>query len=505
MPLFRSLGRMIDAVAPNPMRRARAIWSNLNGVPLDTLGGILRQQMHGHQDHFDGRINHAEAMLEDVRLELCQWLELYQRLDRANRTVVHRTADHAFIVADSLARLDARVREARQPIAVVSVLPPLETGIANYTLRTFEASAVPVDVFAPLDGAAAYLAASRRLPSPSGPLAVFALEALSAALPMRNYAAVVWVLGNSNHHLPVIRLLRETRHLAPLAPTWVQLHDPVLFNLARFHAEEMDSDLASLLRAVVPNGIADADWAAVAEGDIQSIVTHTGLPARALLADVPLTGVIFHSRAARDLVLPDWPELAALEQRLLYLPVMEPFRPRSWRPGPAPRLGTFGYPAASKGTDLVMEAFRRLRTIHPGATLVIAGYNAALYATRNGLSGEPGVEVYDNPPMPKLVELMRGVDVALQLRTHNTGESSGVVPQLLSLDVPTVATAIGAFAEYDDAVRTVPIGCTAEHLLVATLEEAADPACRSEERRRYVETHRGRDFCAALLAAPPAG
>jgi glycosyltransferase involved in cell wall biosynthesis len=263
---------------------------------------------------------------------------------------------------------------------VVSVLPPAETGIANYTLRTFEASPVPVDVFAPLDGAAADLAASRRLPAPGGPLAVFALEAFSAALALRDYAAVVWVLGNSTHHLPVIRLLRETRHLPPLAPTWVQLHDPMLFNLARLHAEEMDSDLATLLRGVLRGDLPGAEWKLVARGDIRSVIDHPGLPLRVLLAGVPLHGVIFHSRAARDLVRPDWPELEGLAQLLLYLPVMEPFRPRPWTPGPAPRLGTFGYPAASKGSDLVIEAFRRLRATRPAARLVIAGYNAARYA-----------------------------------------------------------------------------------------------------------------------------
>jgi len=488
MQITRPLGRLLDAVAPSFARRLRTIWLNLNGVPLETLGGVLRQQMYAHQDHFDGRLNELRALIE-----------------RGARQTFKGGADPSFAIADSLARLEARRAAQPRPIAVVSVLPPAETGIANYTLRTFEASPVPVDVFAPLDGAAAYLAASRRLPAPGGPLAVFALEAFSAALALRDYAAVVWVLGNSTHHLSVIRLLRETRHLPPLAPTWVQLHDPVLFNLARFHAEEMDSDLATLLRGVLRGDLPGAEWKLVARGDIRSVIDHPGLPLRALLAGVPLHGVIFHSRAARDLVRPDWPELEGLAQLLLYLPVMEPFRPRPWTPGPAPRLGTFGYPAASKGTDLVIEAFRRLRATRPAARLVIAGYNAARYAAEHGLDAETGVEVHDNPPMPRLVELMRGVDVALQLRARNTGESSGIVPQLLSLDVPTVATAIGAFAEYGEAVRALPLGSDAEALLAAALEEAATPARRSDARRRYVETHGPDDFCAALLAATPAG
>lgn len=536
MSLTRSVGGVLDAVVPSLARRARTIWSNLNGVPLDNLGGVLRHQMYGHQDHLDGRLNLVEARLNDVRHQMHGQFNLIEaKLDEARHQMhsqrdyldgrfnfadakledarlglrarighVSHATDHAFLMADSLARLDARGREAGRPIAVVSVLPPLETGIANYTLRTFEASPAAVDIFAPLAGAASYLAASRRLPAAGGPIAVFALEALSAALPVRDYAAVIWVLGNSNHHLPVVRLMRETRHLAPLAPTWVQLHDPVLFNVARFHAEEVESDLAALLRAAVPEGIPGADWPAIATGDVSSIIDRPGLPVRALLAGVPLDGVILHSHAARDLILPDWPELTALQQQLLYLPVMDQFQPRPWTPGAAPRLGTFGYPAASKGTEIVVDAFRRLRAARPGATLVIAGYNAALYAAHNGLANEAGIEVHDNPPMPALVELMRGVDVAVQLRAQNTGESSGIVPQLLSLDVPTITTAIGAFAEYGDAVRTIPLGCGAQDLLAIALEEASGTVRRSEARRRYVETHGARDFCAAVLAAAPA-
>lgn len=282
MSITRPLGRMLDTVAPSVARRMRTIWRTLNGVPVDRLDGVLRQrtdalrhQMYGHQDHFDGRLSYAEAKLEALRIELGS------RIERAARLAGQGSRDRAFLVADSLARLESRAAGPGRPIAVVSVLPPLETGIADYSLRTYEASPAPVDLFAPFDGAAAYLAASRRLPRRGGPLAVFALEALSAALTLRDYAAVVWVLGNSNHHLPIIRLLRETRHLPPLAPTWVQLHDPVLFNLARFHAEEMDSDLAALLRGAAPGGLPGADWDLVATGDIGSVAAHPGLPLRA--------------------------------------------------------------------------------------------------------------------------------------------------------------------------------------------------------------------------------
>jgi hypothetical protein len=95
---------------------------------------------------------------------------------------------------------------------------------------------------------------------------------------------------------------------------------------------------------------------------------------------------------------------------------------------------------------------------------------------------------------------MDGVDVAVQLRTYNSGESSGIVPQLLSRDVPTIVSAIGAFAEYGVAVREMASGIGVRELGAAILDEAAQPARRQTARRSYVETHRPGDFCAALLS-----
>ncbi len=551
MGLTYTIGRLLERVAPSVARRLRDVWYTANGGRIETLAGILDQEMHGHRQHIDQRLNQIQAYLGTNHHDLDERLNRIQAhlstnhhdLDeRLNQIQAHLSTNHhdlgqrlnelqahldatdrrldtaqaaaarfnsrieetggtgaAFTVQDSLRRLEDAPRSSGPRIAVVSVLPPMQTGIAEYSLQTFEASPVPVDVFTPFPDAGAYMAAVHRLPRPGGPLAIHALETLSFALATRRYEAVIWALGNSAHHLPVLRLLRETRHLDPLAPHWVQLHDPALFHLTRLYADQIGVDPATLLRPAAVTAMPQADWPAVTRSDIRTIVGHIGLPARALFADLPLHGVILHSRAALDLLLPDWPELDRLQKRLLYLPVIDHFTPRIAPPGGGLRIGSFGYPSPYKGTDIILAAFRQLRRRRPEARLVLAGYNAARFSLDEGLGAEPGLEVYDNPPMKTLAELMDGVDVAVQLRTHNGGESSGIVPQLLSRDVPTLTSAIGAFREYGEAVRAMPVGCGPEALCAAILDEAAQPALRRAARRGYVETHSAADFCAALL------
>ncbi len=527
--LTHSVGRMLEALSPSVAAKARHAWYRLNGGRFDTFATIVEQRAQAQAEHLDRRFDLLSGLLEqsvqaqsehldrrsdllsglveqrvhelgdDLRGRLNSFEALASRLKQTSAR--HQDGSAAFMLSDSLTRLVARPVDADRRIAVVSVLPPLKTGVANYSLRIFQASPVPVDVFAPFDRAGPYLAATRQLPAAGGPVSIFALEALTEALTMRHYTAVVWVLGNSDHHLPVIRLMREMRHLPPLAPNLVQLHDPWLFNLARVYAEDVDSDLVSLLQAAVPSGLAGADWTAVAVGDISSLLAHPGLPVRALLADVPLRGVIVHSAAARamlrnDRLLPD--DLAVHD---LFLPVLDGFTEWDAARRPRLRIGSFGVPDPAKRTDLVVAAFRMLRQEHPDATLVLAGYHAAAYARAFGLAEEPGLEIHDNPGTERYRQLMASVDVAIQLRLRNMGESSGVIPQLLSHDTPTIVSAIGSFTEYGDAVTALPPESTASELYTAIADNLSTPGRRRAARRAYAEAHGPRAFCTALLAA----
>jgi SAM-dependent methyltransferase len=94
---------------------------------------------------------------------------------------------------------------------------------------------------------------------------------------------------------------------------------------------------------------------------------------------------------------------------------------------------------------------------------------------------------------------MSGVDVAVQLRAFDAGESSGIIPQLLASDVPTLVSPIGAMRDFGAAVRYVPQECDATQLAEVILEEAREPARGQADRDAYAQAHTPARFCLALL------
>ncbi len=477
MTATKLIGRAVSKVSPGLEARLKSIWYTINGR----------------------RFEDAEARRvaeEERRVAVEEWrfadLKNYLRSEG-------RTRETGFAVEHSANRLRQLGGLRGAGIAVVSVVPPADTGIANFTVRAFASGATPVDVFFPHDSAAEYLAVANRLGGPDAVINFFSLEALDVGLASRDYAAVVWVLGNSDHHIETAKLLRLTRHLPASVPSYIEIHDPVLLNLTARIAIAERTDISGLIQQSSGVDLGGVDWDRARRGDHRELLERgaTGIPA--LLNDVRFEGLILHSRAARDMVLRDWGGLDPARAHVLFHPVFEPFEDDARQhSGNAIRIGTFGVPAASKQTETVIEAFKLIRKSQPAATLLIAGFGAHAYSRACIPEEVPGLLIEDSPPTDRLLELMRGVDVAVQLRAVNTGESSGIIPQLLALNRVTIASSVGAFADYGDPVRYVRVGVNAEDLARAILEEAKDPARRAAHRKAYVEAHSPLRFMKSL-------
>lgn len=417
-----------------------------------------------------------------------------------------KPSDTSFAVQDSVERLKQLGHSLGTAVAVVSVVPPAQTGIANFTVKAFGAAGVPVDVYFPHYGAAPYLATVHRLTNPSSPLSYFSMEALDAGLAMRGYRAVIWVLGNSDHNVEVAKMLRTARHLPSPVPSWIEIHDPVMLNLASKVFRSEGHDIVHAIKESTSADLSDVNWSDVRRGEYGQLVERGVTGIRALLGGVPFRGLIFHSQAARDFALQDWPKLDPAKVNVLFHPVFYKFEQHGLSvPRSNLRIGSFGVPGNNKGTHMVVEAFRAVRRTHSEATLLLAGYGVAQYLRDEGLTDEPGLTFEESPSNERLLELMRSVDVAVQLRLKNTGESSGVLPQLVALDRPTVASAVGALAEHGDAVCYVPAGCSPEGVAAAILEESANPERRRKAREEYVISHSAPRFCEELLTMVGSG
>lgn len=415
MSATKLIGQVVSKVSPSLGSQLKSVWYTLNGR----------------------RFEDAEAR----RVAIDEWrfsdLKNYLRAEG-------RTRETSFAVQHSAGRLKQLGGLRGAGIAVASVVPPAETGIAHFTVRAFASGATPVDVFFPHDTAAEYLAVASRLCRDDSAINYFSLEALDLGLAMRDYAAVVWVLGNSDHHIETAKLLRLTRHLPASVPTYIEIHDPVLLNLTARIAVAERTDITALIQQSSGVNLAGVDWERARMGDHRELLDRgaTGIPA--LLNDVRFDGLILHSRAAREMVLRDWGGLDPARANVLFHPVFEPFEEDApQRRDKAIRIGTFGVPAASKQTDTVIKAFGLIRRTEPEATLLIAGFGAHAYAKAAIREEVPGLLIEDSPPTDRLLDLMRSVDVAVQLRAINTGESSGIIPQLLALNRVTIASSVG--------------------------------------------------------------
>lgn len=283
----------------------------------------------------------------------------------------------------------------------------------------------------------------------------------------------------------------------------MEIHDHFLFNIMikmterdgfsafKVFEEHLDvSDDAALKR------FRNGDYSDLIEKNFTGLSYIIGCSRR-------VAGIICHSEAASAIISRDKTLPSGIPIHPLFHPVLDDFRPRLSEKKREPNailIGSFGVPGGDKGSDLVIDAFRIIRKTLPSAQLIMAGYGAIQYVKRMididecAISGEEPENVED------FMKLMRECDVAVQLRRFNRGESSGVLPQLVSLDVPTVASRVGALAEFGDAVSYVGADAEAEEIAQAILRALADGGPRTSARAVYSNAHSVEKFRSRLLS-----
>lgn len=418
-----------------------------------------------------------------------------------HRPEAHQPSEAA--LQDSLGRIGASRAAYSGAIAVISAMPPMETGIANFTRSTFRHADYPVDIYTAHSNFFDY-ADNLHDPLLAGSnVRVFDLQALSHGRHKMKYAVEIYVLGNSRHNLESYRALRRTASSSGTKKVWVHIHDPCLLNILHLVSDTRER-FTGAIRTAYPDLAAGLDMAKAA--DDHRMLTRVGIMGvRAMLRGIQVDRFVVNSKAAGDLLRSDDPSLPPDRILQLFHPVFPVPRYRGEaRQGPT-LIGTFGVPSTAKRTELVIEAVRLLRQQISDATLLIAGYDAAAYAAQNGIETLPFVRIEDAPGDRTLLELMRSVDIAVQLRSSNLGESSGAVPQLLASGVPVIVTAVGSFVEYGDAVQVVPRSITAAELATILLTGLQSLEQRRHSVEQYVATHGPEKFCQQLVESLPSG
>ena len=343
-------------------------------------------------------------------------------------------------------------------IAVVGALPPAQTAIAPYTLSCLQSRSWRTDFFEANPGPV-FPADHDLLPGNR----VLPAEVLPPALARGRHDTVIFVLGNSAHHVKVLQAAMHTR-LGCRQRRLAYLHE---------------ANLALLLRAYLGTQFDELPPAAPAD-DAEPWIRRAleaapeiGSGLRFLAATAGFDGLIVNSHACRDLIRAAvGPAADSWTIDVAFLPVVPRAVPDRSPPTEPLHVGTFGTGGDSKRLDLVAGSLGILARTRP-VRLTVAGWAAGRHCRVAGIAGLPFVEVHDAIDDERLEELMSTVDVAVQLRTPTHGESSGAVARLLGLGRQVVVTGEGGFTELPPALVTcVPADCEPARL-AAAIEAAA--------------------------------
>lgn len=390
----------------------------------------------------------------------------------------------------------------------VSPLPPVRSGIADYSLDLLPHLAKLCDLRVV------------RLPGqPAAPELEERWELVGADATGRGGRTPLYQMGNNEHHLEVWRLAMER-------PGVVTLHDLALHHLlverTLASTEDFDAYAAELAR--------DHGWI----GEVVGRARRWGELGQAPLFELPAhrtllrrqRGVIVHSDWAAATLRAEDPDLAVrVAPMALPLPDRVPEGAgRAWRrrhglPAEALLLGCFGFQTPIKRTDRVIAALARpeLATAH----LVIAGEVAAEMRL-DERAAEAGVaervHTLGYLPWEEFAYAIAACDLCVNLRYPTAGETSASLLRILALGRPVLVSDYAQFTDLpaEVAVR-VPLGeHEVEELAARVGALGRDPerlAAMSAAARRWIaERHDpGKaaravvDACAALATLEPPG
>lgn len=378
-------------------------------------------------------------------------------------------ADRAIEAIDTLVpRPPIRAAHRRGRIAMVTPVPPAQSGIADYSWHLADAIAQYVDVDLVVEDPQA------QPPRMSPNINLISGPDLLARDDIVPYDEVIYVMGNSSHHAMAYDLMEQRRGS-------LMVHEARFTGFFEWYGSEQGYEpgwFRSFLReeydGIEPT-LGDSGWLTYNEAAAEGLYLLGPLID---MADRVLTTSAFTEELA-GLQRPDrrdditnvgfgYPATEASEQN----PEVQ------W-------LATFGYQHEIKATDLIIEAFSLLTDEHPDLRLGIVGQIAAEFAPVIDDLIEDR-ELKDRVVVTARIEpdeyesWLRRTDIAIQLRRSTNGEVSAAVGDTLRFGIPTVVTALGPTGDLPNTIVTkVASDADASAIAAAIRELMTDPTSRS--------------------------
>ncbi len=350
-------------------------------------------------------------------------------------------------------------RHPRLAVDFVSPLPPVRSGIADYSLDLLPHLAELADVrVLGLPGQPVDPDVARR----------FAVVPAAEARPAGGWGEdrlPLYQMGNNRYHSGV-----EAMALA--RPGVLTLHDLVLHHLVSEETLGERDFAAYRTRLVVDHGwigeavAAPREWGAEVGAALFELPVHRRLVRRQ-------RGILVHNRWAAERIRREEPDVR-VEVVPMGVPLPPPadraaglaFRRRYGLPEDALVLGSFGFQTPIKRTVRVVEALARLGAGSlSGVHLLVVGEGPAVgpggevSARARELGVAERVHETGFVPFAELAAAIAASDLGLNLRYPTAGETSASLLRVLAVGRPAIVSDYAQFAELpDDVVVKVPLG-----------------------------------------------
>ncbi|MCU1359981.1 MAG: hypothetical protein JWN99_1270 [Ilumatobacteraceae bacterium] len=356
--------------------------------------------------------------------------------------------------------------DIRPRIAYVTPLPPIESGVARYSyqLLTELARQARVRCFSDQDFAHAAV--------PAG-VAISPMEDLASMQAAGEFDHVVIALGNNAIHASALQLSRRV-------PSVVHLHDVRLVNCYA------DESWPHVVERQYPGRFSASELAMLPAPWADLVQTKSIF----LLADVASTTrrMLVHSKHAASLIELDVGHVAldvgphAVPRRVVQRTVVD-----------TGLVVSLGIVSTAKQSDKIVGAASVLQRRGSHLEFVLVGDGGEIVTDHPANLHVAGM-VDDG----EYTSFLGRATVAVQLRDHTNGESSGAVADCLGAGVPVIVSDVGSFAELPDAAVVKVRRDITAHELADTIESlVADPERRRAMSDAAIEYSQRHTFAAA--------
>lgn len=389
-------------------------------------------------------------------------------------------------------------KNAEERIAVFTPLPPEQTGIANFSAKLHLADSNRYDVIARIETAKEYLDG------------ICQYGRLYNAIPYDFYSteikgrskhlARIFVIGNSMFHAFAVS---EAICTKGEPGRYLYLHEALIYGALSEWLSAHNIWHKEYIREWYPeksdliDNLEKEEWNAFCQkNEIFGI--------RPLVALTGITDIIVNNSRCKELVIKDLlPETRAkVRIRQLFLPIESHEnieRVSGLSKDGEIVIGSFGMPSPLKATDMIVAAVQKLNENGLRCRLLLAGWGCLDYLST--LSAEsieycftwPGTEVSEI-----FLQLMASVDVAVQLRIGQHGESSGCISEILGIGTPLVTNQGFVDPSQESLCTCTPPQPTVEDICVAIRKAIESRGVVGSARSQILESYSFENAAAIL-------